>query len=205
MFIFDCKGFGYSDGFPHKLFLKEDGETAYYYLKNGCNVKSKNIIVWGESLGGVTAVWIASKYKCRSLILLSTFSSLDDALTYRYEGKSQKVMKFIGALARCKMDLIPNKEYIKKVKCPVVIIHSKEDDMIPYQCSKINYDSVEHKAKKHIVISGKHSSPRINRGQLEEIFMFCDLALPLFERDVDVDYILDDLQKVAEKYHILED
>lgn len=200
LFIFDYRGFGKSDSFPYKKFVKEDGECAYDYLKNYCNIPSKKIIIWGESLGGIAAVWVASRNNCSSLILLSTFSSLDDILIERCEGTSKKITKFLTMIASMKMYLIPLKNYIQKVKCPVVIIHSKDDDMIPYKCSKINYDNIQHDNKMHIKIKGSHSSPKITKKDLHTLFQFCDLSLEGCDTH-NISGMLKKLETAAENFH----
>jgi len=203
LLIFDYRGFGSSScSKPRKDFIKRDGETIYKYLRQ--YEKPKNIIVWGESLGGIAAIWIASRYQCRSLLLLSTFSGLDDALMYSCQDGSshQSVGSIVASLASLKLDILPNKEYIKKVKCPVAIMHSREDDMIPYHCANILYRNVKHDSKILITIKGRHSSPIISFEQLNKLFMFCDLTLPAYERECDIDGLLEDLETVAEKHHL---
>ena len=131
LFVYDYRGYGESSSFPHKTFMREDGETGYKYLRNYCNIPSKAIIVWGESIGGCAATHIASKYNCGGLILLSTFSSLDDVITYRYKGMTKTAAKFLTDFLSLRMDMIPNKHCLREVKCPVVVIHSPKDTMIP--------------------------------------------------------------------------
>lgn len=201
LFIFDYRGFGKSSSIPSKDNLKEDGLLAYDYLKNK-NISSSDIIVWGESLGGFVAAWIASNRSCRSLILMSTFSALDDAVIYSYP--ESKSVEYIVKLASIKIDTIPSKEYLKKIKCPVAIVHSKNDDIIPYKCSKILYDHIPHQSKILITIDGKHSAPKIKYEDLNRLFMFCDLSLPMFDKH-DVKEILKNLETVAETHHLFID
>ena len=99
------------------------------------------------------------------------------------------------------MDMIPVKEYLAKVNCPVVIIHSKDDELIPFSCSWINYHSISHKNKLHIKIKGGHASPDIKSCQLREIFEFCNLDFDNISSDVNVSEILENLQHVAKKYN----
>ena len=201
LIVFDTRGFGSSSSFPDKLFLREDGESVYKYLHDRCGIPSNKIIVWGESLGGITAVWVASKYNCGALILLCSFSSLDDAITYRYKGGKKIASQFITGLLAYKMDMLPVKEYLDKVNCPVVIVHSDKDEMIPYACSWINYRSVKHNNKLHVRIKGGHSSPIIKSRQLREIFEFCDLSLDDLSSDVDISDILENLTGFAKKHN----
>ena len=202
LFIFDYRGFGQSCGKPSKRYLRKDGETAYKFLTGYCGLEGEDIVVWGESLGGVAATWTASRFKCRSLILLCSFSGLDDAITnYFNPGVGQTLAYGCASLASMRYDIMPNRDYIKKVKCPVAVLHSKKDDIIPYECAKILYENVSHNSKVLITIKGGHSSPDISKEQLNKLFMFCDIPLPFYERTCDVDGMLDELQNVAEKHH----
>jgi len=201
LFIYDTRGFGKSDNSPNKIFLREDAESAYKYIRYYCNTPYKKIIPWGESLGGCASSWMASKFKCGALILICAFSSLDDAIKYRFEGASRAGVNFITNLLSYKIDTIPVKNYLTDVTCPVVIIHSSEDDMIPYACSWINYHSVKHSNKLHVRIKGGHASPDIKSHQLREIFEFCDLSLDDLSSDVDISGMLENLRTVAEKYN----
>ena len=87
------------------------------------------------------------------------------------------------------------------VKCFVAIIHSVEDEMIPYKCSWINYNSIPHSNKMHIKIKGGHSSPNIKSEQLLELFNFCDLSLSNMSSDVDISEMLENLRTYAEKHN----
>ncbi len=199
LFIFDYRGFGKSSGKPTKRNLRKDGETAYKYLTKECGIKSKKIIIWGESLGGITAIWTASKYSCQSLILLCTFSGLDDAITYYFEpGVKQSLAYTYANMVSMRYDIMPNRKYIRRVKCPVAILHSKKDDIIPYECAKILYKNINHDAKVLITIKGGHSSPIIRKEQLKELFNFCDIP---YEEHDDIDKMLKDLETVAERHH----
>lgn len=215
--LFDYRGFGQSSGVPSKCNVKKDGEAVYRWVHSF--TKSKNIIIWGESLGGAAACHIASKYCCRALLLLSTFSSLDDALVYNCEGYSDKkrnkgeyqgdvkqqrnmMSSVVAKLAKLKLDMLSNKELLKCVKCPVAIMHSVEDDMISYQCAKINYTSISHQSKILIPVKGGHSSPKINKEELNRLFMFCDIALPSYKNTVDVSGMLYELETVANKHNL---
>jgi pimeloyl-ACP methyl ester carboxylesterase len=201
LLVFDYRGYGYSDGFPHKTFLKEDGEVVYHYLHDYCGIPGKEIIVWGESLGGVTSSYICSKYKCGGLILICAFSSLDDAITHKYEGKTKAALKIFTDILSYQMDMVPVKEYLKWVKCPVAIIHSEEDEIIPYDCSLINYDSVRHKKKLHLKIKGGHSSPDIKPDQMMKLFKFCNFGMEDVSSDIDLEEMLENLRTYAEKHH----
>ena len=202
LFIFDYRGFGHSSGVPSKYHLKQDGEAAYKYLTARCKIHPNNIIVWGESLGGYVATWIASNYPCRSLILLCTFSGLDDAIgNYFTSGAAKALATGYGYMASLRFDIMPNRKHIRAVKCPVAIMHSPNDDVIPYECAKILYKNVNHRSKVLITIDGTHSAPKITKEQLNKLFMFCDIPLPFYDRKHNIGKMLKNVETVAERYH----
>ena len=199
LFVYDYRGFGKSSGIPSKRNLRKDGEAAYKFLTDYQNLDPTEIIIWGESLGGIAAIWTASQFPCNALILLCTFSGLDDAITYTFNpGVKQSLAAGYSTLASMRYDIMPNRKYIYEVKCPVAIMHSKKDDVIPYECAKILYKNISHQKKILITIDGKHSSPIITKADLHKLFTFCQIE---YEDGEDIDRMLKDLETVAEKHH----
>ena len=168
--LFDYRGYGESTGLPNPKSICEDGILAYEYTIKKC--AGENIIVWGESLGGAVATHIASHKKVSRLILMCTFSSLDDVLKY------SKSSPWLSKLLKLTTDTLPNKQKIAKITCPIAILHSQNDDIIPYQCGKILYSSIPHENKLFIEISGPHSVPEITHKQLSELLCFCQVNIP---------------------------
>ncbi len=198
--MFDYSGYGESSDFPHKLFLRENGETVYKYLNEVEKIPSEDIIVWTESLGCITGSYICSKYDCGGLIILSGFSSLDDILNYSWEGYKKYAAKFLTTLLSCKMDYLPVKDYLYQVKCPVIIVHSKEDEIVPYKCSELNYKNIKHKNKLFIKIGGTHSSPKISTKQLRKMFEFFDLPHH-YLTSRSISYMLKDIETFAKRHN----
>ena len=198
LLVFDYRGYGKSDSHPNKIFLREDGELAFIYLTKVAKIPNRKIVIWGESIGGVSAVWVASRHKCGGLILICTFSSLDDILVYKCEGASRKAAEYFTGLLSFKLDMIPLKKYLKQVTCPVAIVHSFEDELIPYSCSWINYHSIAHKRKMHVKIRGGHASPKIRSRQLRKILDYFNVNI---DDRVDVSEILADLQTFAKRHN----
>lgn len=165
--LFDYQGYGLSSGYPKQTQLCQDGLLAYDYLRT--KVPGREILIWGESLGGPVAAFVAKQRECRRLVLLSTFSSLDDILTYA------KKPWLYSVIVRLFIETLPTKQFVRDVRCPVLILHSIEDEVVPYQCSQTLYNNVKSPTKRLITISGKHSAPIITQMQLRDIFSFCGL------------------------------
>ena len=194
LLLFDYQGYGRSSGKPDISNLYNSGMLAYRYLLEKC--KPDDILLWGESLGGAVATYVAAKY-CKikmppsCLILMCTFSSIYDVVEMKYGAILATIFKFFGDL--------PSKDYMSSVTCPIIIMHSEDDEIIPYECSKIMFNRINHPIKKMVTISGTHASPIISETKLYELFSFCHMD-PLDIDPKDVKEWLCDLRNVAKKH-----
>lgn len=193
LMLVDYRGYGKSDGTPETGKLCRDGEVAYEYLLK--TRKSNEIVVWGESLGGSVATYVASKYGARCLVLLSTFSSLSDVINMN-TGVGDIVKSSVSGYIKITGDDMNSKEWIKHIRCPVIMIHSLEDDVISYKCAKKLFKLIKGNHKKLITIKGPHSKPNITEGQLNEIFAFIGIK----RHNQDLKKLTKNLQKVAEEH-----
>ena len=171
MFMIDYRGFGRSRGSPTQRGVCEDGICAYDYLRT--MYKPKDIIIWGESLGGSIATYVASERDARCLVLLSTFSSLDDIVLAT--NRNPWVMKSLAFLIKYLTNEMPTKGWIEKVNCPIAIIHSDSDTLIPYSVSETLFSHIKHNDKVHITIKGDHSTPDMEECNLRDILDVCGL------------------------------
>jgi uncharacterized protein len=126
-FIFDYQTYGKSGGSISEEGLYGDVAAAWRYLTDTRNIAPEKIIIVGRSLGGSIAAQAAAKYSPGGLILESTFTSLPD--------RAQEKLPFIPVswLLNYKLSTA---EYLKKVKCPVLIVASPDDSIIPFEHGK---------------------------------------------------------------------
>jgi len=145
--IFDYRGYGRSSGRPSEYGLYIDSEAVYDYLVKRKKIDGKNIILYGESLGGAVAVNMAEKFDTAGVIVESSFTSVTDM--------AKIVFPWLpGGLIWTRFDSV-NK--IANVKCPVLIFHSPEDEMIPFWMGERLYNAA--KARKKLVrIYGTHNA-----------------------------------------------
>lgn len=174
MLMIDYRGFGRSRGKATQRGVCQDGLCAYDYLSKA--YKPEDIIIWGESLGGSIATWVASNRPCRCLVLFSTFSSLDDIVMA--SSKNPIAMKAMAFLIKYLTNEMPTKIWIESVEAPVVVIHSDEDTLIPYSVSEKLYSHIKHDKKSMVTIKGDHSTPDLTHGELEEVLRVCGLGSP---------------------------
>lgn len=204
LLLFDYRGFGKSKGFPSQTNIYKDGEDVYYWLIK--RYHPHKIIVWGESLGGAVATYIASKYVCRCLILFSTFSSLDEIIM---EGSWYPLwFKWIARTTSWYLDTLPSKCYITNVTEPTILIHSKDDNVIPISNAYKLYKNIIHRNKEFITIKGHHTDPILNTKQFAQLYEFClkSNACDKSYNDTNSDYfnlnienIMDSMSKGAQK------
>lgn len=146
-FIFDYRGYGQSGGELSEEGTYQDAMAAYRWLIREKKTPPENIIMFGRSLGGSIAAWLASNVEVKSLIVESAFTSYVDM------GKEFYPYMPVKWFARFNYRTV---DYIKEVKCPVMIIHSPDDEIIPYKFGLELYDAAN-EPKEFIEISGGHN------------------------------------------------
>lgn len=172
--VFDYSGFGHSKGYASTVQICQDGLTVYDYMTKVKNISAENLIVCGESLGGSVAAYVTKHRKCAQLVLLSTFSSLPKILEDKTQG--QPFFRFLLGLYSMgakEEHLLNTKEWSKGQTIPLLVIHSREDDMIPFSHAQELYDASTSERKQLIEIKGGHSSPTFSDSDLRQLFHFC--------------------------------
>jgi hypothetical protein len=118
--LVEYPGYGRSEGSPSKKSINEAFLSAYDILVVRKDVDPERIIIFGRSIGGGAACALASKRPSAALILKSTFISI----------RSMASEFFVpGFLAK---DPFDNLTIVKSYTKPVLIIHGKHDEIIPY-------------------------------------------------------------------------
>ena len=155
--IIDYPGYGESDGTPSELGLYQSADAAWMYLTKNKKLNPDRVIIFGRSLGGAVAVDLASRVKAGGLILESTFSSVRDILNI----VMPKLSHFI--YLRYSMDSI-NK--LKTIDMPVLVIHSPEDTVIPFELGVKLFQGVQSE-KDFLQLQGGH-----NDGFMQSISLY---------------------------------
>ena len=180
--IFDYRGYGKSKGSPTTRNILEDGLDVYDYISQ----KHGNVMVWGESLGGGVAAYICSQRRSKALILFSTYASLYDVAKYNPEYGDMMGMLLVtmaGDVKTC--------EYLRLVKCPVVIVHSVDDTYINIKNAEINLGNCPDRNAKLIRIHGDHAEPQIKKDDIVVIMQ----SLP---KDCRRELADDDYEKISQ-------
>lgn len=146
-FIFDYRGYGSSEGTPGEEGTYLDVKAAYEWLTKEKKISPDDIIIFGRSLGGSIAAQLAARVEARALIIESTFTSFVDI------GRKFYPYMPVRWFSRFSYRTI---DYVKDVRCPVMIIHSRNDDIVPFEFGLELYEAAN-EPKKFVEISGSHN------------------------------------------------
>ena len=152
--IFDYAGYGFSDGKPSEAQTYRDVEAAWRFLIENKSVDPGAIVLFGRSLGGAVATWIAAKEEPGALILESTFTSIIAM------GKKLYPIFPVRLLARVRYD---SGALIKTIKSPKLFIHSRNDETIPFEHGIALYEKAQ-EPKTFVEIQGSHNNGFLDSG-----------------------------------------
>ena len=148
VFIIDYRGYGRSDGRPSEQGTYRDAMAAWNYLVDERRLSPDEIIVFGRSLGGAVAAWLAAKVTPAAVILESTFTSVKEL------GKFYYPYLPVSWIARIHY---PVDEHIISFNCPVLIVHSHQDEVIPVRHGRRLFEYARD-PKMFLPISGDHNN-----------------------------------------------
>jgi fermentation-respiration switch protein FrsA (DUF1100 family) len=146
-FIFDYRGYGQSSGTPSESGTYADAEAAWNYLVGEKGIQPNRIALFGESLGGAVAAWLAAHERPGLLVLASVFTSLPDM--------GEKIYPFLPVrlLSRFNYNTL---EYLGSVACPVFIAHSPQDEIVPFAHGRELYQAAP-EPKEFLELEGGHN------------------------------------------------
>ena len=144
---YDYRGYGKSPGRPSEVGTYEDAEAALAWLI-GKGFPENRILALGESLGGGVAAELAARHPgLGGLVLQSTFTSLLDL------GSELFPFLPVRTIARYHYDTAKK---LPLVRCPVLILHSRSDTLIPFRHAERNLAAAS-EPKTLREISGDHN------------------------------------------------
>ena len=154
--LFDYRGYGKSEGSPTENGTYTDADTAYRWLIKDKNIPESSIIVMGRSLGAAIAANLAKNHNPRILILESGFSSTADVASKQYP------IFPVRLLCRYKYKTA---DYVKDIKCPLLVVHSPDDEIVPYSNGKKIFSSAK-EPKEFLEIRGSHNEGYSDSGDI---------------------------------------
>ncbi len=146
LFMIDYRGYGKNNGKRTEENMYSDAQLVYDYLLS--KYDEKQIIVYGRSLGGTFATYVASKNNPKELILEATFSSIVDV--------SKNILPIFPFSKLYKFHFESFK-IIPEVKIPTTIFHGNKDSLVPFSLAQKLYASSNKENTEFITIDeGTH-------------------------------------------------
>jgi|GEM_PF-271111 len=129
LFLFDYRGFGVSRGRPTERGLYRDARAAFEVVRGYYdNADHPPVVVFGRSLGGAVATQMAIDKEVAGLVIENTFTNLVDlAIINGWPAW------FVRLFLRQRFDVL---ERIPQVSCPTLLVHSREDDLVPFEMGR---------------------------------------------------------------------
>ena len=145
---FNYRGMGPSSGNPTEDGVYRDALAIYRYVTETLHVGPDRVILWGHSIGGAVAAWLAIEKPCSGLILESTFRSA--------KTMAKRILPVlpIGLFMSYRFD---NEEHMAKLRVPILLIHGTADDVVPVQDSQFLNSLAQSPADLWLIQGGGHN------------------------------------------------
>ena len=117
VFAYDYRGYGTSSGKPSEQGVYDDLNAAYNYLANPLRIPPDRIIAMAHSLGCGAATHLAATRPVAGLVLESPFLS---------------AFRVVTRVPILPWDKFNNAREIRKVHVPVLIVHGRNDETVPF-------------------------------------------------------------------------
>lgn len=158
------RGYAGSTGAPTEDGLHEDARTAYAWL--AARYPAQDIIIHGFSLGSGLAVQLAAEKPARALILEAPYTATVDLAAERYPWAPIRLLM---------QDRFLSRDYIGKVRMPILIVHGDADRSIPFRQGEALY-GLAHGQKTLVRMVGSDHLTLTRDGLYDHIWRF--LGIP---------------------------
>lgn len=151
--IVDYRGYGRSEGRPSEAGTALDARAAWHWLRDEAEQEADEIVLFGRSLGAAVAAELAASLDEQQIppaavILESPFRSVPNL--------AQQLYPFLPARWLARIDY-PVESYVTRISAPLLVIHSRDDDIIPFAQGEAVYQSAQ-EPKQLLEIKGSHNT-----------------------------------------------
>ena len=140
VFIYEYSGYQDQRVEPSEELVYADAEAGYSFLVNTLKIPKNKIVLYGRSLGSGPSCYLAEKYEVGGLILQTPITSI-----YRV------IIDFRFTLPG---DMFANIDRIKKITCPLLVIHGNRDEIVSIQHSVELFEICNSVKKRNYYVDG---------------------------------------------------
>lgn len=145
VFIFDYRGYGASTGKTTEQGIYRDADAAWAYLTETRGIE--DIVIFGRSMGASAASKLAARVKPSALIVESSFTSVPDIARDVYPWLPVRWLSRLNHATR---------DYVREVRCPVLVIHSRDDEIVPFRHGKAIFEAAN-EPRSMLSLRGTHN------------------------------------------------
>ena len=146
---FDYRGYGLSTGGPPSTAgAVRDVEAVYRHAVDSLGIRPASIVLFGRSVGSGPATDLATHEPVGGLVIESGFVSAFRVLT---------------RVPLLPFDRFPNLRNLRRVRCPVLVIHGTEDEVIPWSHGQRLYAAAG-QPRQALWIEGAHHNDVVELG-----------------------------------------
>jgi fermentation-respiration switch protein FrsA (DUF1100 family) len=153
--IIDYRGYGRSQGRPSEQGTYRDAAAAWRHLTETRAIPPERIVLFGRSLGAAVAARLATEVAPGALVLEAGFTSLPEL------GQELYPWLPVKWLARLHY---PVKDHLARVRCPVLVVHSRDDEIVPFHHGEALYAHAL-PPKQFLAITGGHNDSFLLAGR----------------------------------------
>lgn len=132
----------------------EAADAAWRFLTARLGDGARRTVLLGQSLGGAVAAYLAAQHECAGLVIHSGFTSipeLAESLVLPALSRHLPARWFVHT----KMNTLA---YASRCGCPVLLLHSKDDEHIGVAHAHRLYAAIGGAPKKLVLFGGRHRS-----------------------------------------------
>lgn len=149
LLVVDYRGYGRSNGAPLPSALVDDADKVLDFVRDELTRNGNPpVVVLGRSLGSAPAIHLAATRgdELAGLIVESGFA------------RTLPLLELVGVpverLGLTEEDGFSNREAMRRVRIPTLLLHADEDDIIPYEDAELNFAACGAADKRLVKIAG---------------------------------------------------
>ena len=124
---YDYPGYGHSPGKPSEVGCYQAIDAVFEYLTEQKGINPHEIVLWGRSLGTGPSCYLAEKKKVGGIILETPFMT---------------AFRTVTETPFLPWDRFRNLERAPSIHCPSLVIHGKNDEVVPFRHGKRVYNAL---------------------------------------------------------------
>lgn len=154
VFALEYRGYGLSEGSPSEEGIALDAVAARRwiddYIARLPEGRRTSITYFGRSMGGSVATRLASVEPPDGLILECPLLSIP------YLAKTIVPWKYLP-IERFIHNRFDTESYMREVRCPVLVMHSEFDEIIPIECGRMVYEAAREPKRFYVIKGAPHN------------------------------------------------